>query len=75
MANEEFTKRRRRVRWIWGIAVTVLLLAVGWGLLPRAVQVVAPLYRDDLAFRGARALERAATLPLANPAETAPQRG
>lgn len=39
MANEEFTKRRRRVRWIWGIAVTVLLLAVGWGLLPRAVQV------------------------------------
>jgi len=39
MANEEFAKRRRRVRWIWGIAVAVLLLAVGWGLLPRAVQV------------------------------------
>jgi aspartyl-tRNA(Asn)/glutamyl-tRNA(Gln) amidotransferase subunit A len=34
------------------------------------VQVVAALYRDDLAFRGARALEKAATLPLADPAET-----
>jgi len=31
------------------------------------VQIVAPLYRDDLALRGARALERAASLPLANP--------
>jgi hypothetical protein len=28
---------------------------------------VAPLYHDDLALRGARALERAASLPLANP--------
>ena len=33
--------------------------------------IVAPLYRDDLALRGARALERAASLPLANPAESA----
>ncbi len=38
--------------------------------MPRAVQVVAALYRDDLALRGARAIERAATLPLANPAQT-----
>lgn len=42
--------------------------------MPRAVQIVAPLYRDDLAFRGARALERAASLPLANPAETGQMR-
>jgi len=39
--------------------------------MPRAVQIVAPLYRDDLALRGARALERAASLPLANPSESA----
>jgi hypothetical protein len=43
-------------------------IAVGWD----AVQVVAALYRDDLAFRGARALERAALLPLANPAAAQP---
>ena len=55
-------------------AISVPVALDGEGM-PRAVQVVAPLYRDDLAFRGARALERAATLPLANPAETAPQRG
>jgi aspartyl-tRNA(Asn)/glutamyl-tRNA(Gln) amidotransferase subunit A len=35
--------------------------------MPRAVQVAAALYRDDLAFRAARALERAASLPLAIP--------
>jgi aspartyl-tRNA(Asn)/glutamyl-tRNA(Gln) amidotransferase subunit A len=35
--------------------------------MPRAVQLAAALYRDDLVFRGARALERAAELPLANP--------
>jgi aspartyl-tRNA(Asn)/glutamyl-tRNA(Gln) amidotransferase subunit A len=35
--------------------------------MPRAVQVAAALYRDDLALRAARALERAAELPLANP--------
>lgn len=40
--------------------------------MPRAVQVVAALYRDDLAFRAARALERAATLPDAGLASTAP---
>ena len=31
--------------------------------MPRGVQVVAALYRDDLALRGARALERAAAMP------------
>jgi aspartyl-tRNA(Asn)/glutamyl-tRNA(Gln) amidotransferase subunit A len=50
------------------ISVPVALDAEG---MPRAVQIVAPLYKDDLALRGARALERAATLPLANPAESA----
>lgn len=49
------------------ISVPVALDGEG---MPRAVQVVAALYRDDLAFRGARALERAASLPLANPAQT-----
>ena len=42
--------------------------------MPRAVQVAAPLYRDDVALRLARALERAASLPLANPAETGQMR-
>ena len=35
--------------------------------MPRAVQVAAALYRDDLAFRAARALERAAEVPLGQP--------
>lgn len=35
--------------------------------MPRAVQVAAALYRDDLALRAARALERAAEMPLAAP--------
>ncbi|WP_135468119.1 amidase [Crenalkalicoccus roseus] len=35
--------------------------------MPRAVQVAAALYRDDLAFRAARAIERAAAVPLADP--------
>jgi HlyD family secretion protein len=39
MANEEFARRRRRVRWIWGIVIVALALAVAWGLLPRALQV------------------------------------
>ena len=43
--------------------------------MPRAVQVVAALYRDDLCFRAARAIERAANLPLAEPPETAQARG
>jgi aspartyl-tRNA(Asn)/glutamyl-tRNA(Gln) amidotransferase subunit A len=42
--------------------------------MPRAVQVAAALYRDDLAFRAAAALERAARLPLANPDETGQMR-
>ena len=33
--------------------------------MPRGVQVVAALYRDDLALRAARALERAAAMPAA----------
>jgi len=35
--------------------------------MPRAVQVVAAQGRDDLALRGARALERALAMPEANP--------
>ncbi|GGC61031.1 amidase [Siccirubricoccus deserti] len=35
--------------------------------MPRAVQLAAALYRDDLVLRAARALERAAELPLATP--------
>jgi aspartyl-tRNA(Asn)/glutamyl-tRNA(Gln) amidotransferase subunit A len=35
--------------------------------MPRAVQVAAALYRDDLAFRAARALEVAAEVPIAQP--------
>ncbi len=35
--------------------------------MPRAVQLAAALYRDDLVLRAARALEQAATLPLAEP--------
>jgi len=42
--------------------------------MPRAVQIAAPLYRDDLVFRAARAIERAAGLPLAEPAETGQMR-
>ncbi|MFO1504565.1 MAG: efflux RND transporter periplasmic adaptor subunit [Steroidobacteraceae bacterium] len=38
MANEEFAKRRRRVRLIWGIAALVLAALVAWGLLPRPVE-------------------------------------
>lgn len=44
------------------ISVPVGLDAEG---MPRGVQVVAALYRDDLALRGARALERAAAMPAA----------
>jgi aspartyl-tRNA(Asn)/glutamyl-tRNA(Gln) amidotransferase subunit A len=54
------------------IAVPVGLDAEG---MPRAVQVVAPLYRDDLAFRAARAIERAAAVPLADPEAAAVRRG
>jgi aspartyl-tRNA(Asn)/glutamyl-tRNA(Gln) amidotransferase subunit A len=42
--------------------------------MPRAVQLAAALYRDDLCFRAARAIEHAASLPLANPAETGQMR-
>ncbi|MGG5818137.1 amidase [Falsiroseomonas sp. HW251] len=42
--------------------------------MPRAVQVAAPMYRDDLAFRAARAIEKAASLPLAKPEETGQMR-
>lgn len=36
--------------------------------MPRAVQVVAAMYRDDLCFRAARAIEQAVGLPVAEPA-------
>ena len=52
-------------------AISVPVALDGEGM-PRAVQVVAALYRDDLAFRGARALERAAAIPLADPATAQP---
>jgi len=48
------------------ITVPVGLDAEG---MPRGVQVVAALYRDDLALRGARAIENAVAIPLAQPAE------
>ncbi len=54
------------------IAVPIGLDEAG---MPRGVQVAAALYRDDLAFRAARAIERAASLPLAQPAETGQMRG
>ena len=38
MANEEFAKRRRRVRLIWAVAILVLALLVTWGMLPRPVE-------------------------------------
>jgi hypothetical protein len=37
--------------------------------------VAAALYRDDIALRAARAIERAASLPLAEPAEKVQMRG
>jgi aspartyl-tRNA(Asn)/glutamyl-tRNA(Gln) amidotransferase subunit A len=46
------------------VSVPVGLDAAG---MPRAVQVAAALYRDDLALRAARALERAAEAPAAAP--------
>jgi aspartyl-tRNA(Asn)/glutamyl-tRNA(Gln) amidotransferase subunit A len=46
------------------ISVPVGLDADG---LPRGVQIAAALYRDDLCFRAARALERALTAPAAAP--------
>jgi HlyD family secretion protein len=39
MANEEFAKRRQRVRLIWGIVIALLAGAIVWGLLPRPVAV------------------------------------
>jgi len=38
MANEEFAKRRRRVRLIWAVAILALALLVTWGMLPRPVE-------------------------------------
>jgi aspartyl-tRNA(Asn)/glutamyl-tRNA(Gln) amidotransferase subunit A len=53
------------------IAVPVGLDEAG---MPRGVQIAAALYRDDLALRGAAAIERAAALPLANTDETGQKR-
>ena len=47
-------------------AISVPIGLDGQGM-PRAVQLAAPLYRDDLVLRAARALEKASTLPLAEP--------
>ncbi len=46
-------------------AITVPLKPGADGL-PRSVQLAAPLYRDDLALRGAWAIEQAAPFPLAS---------
>jgi len=43
--------------------------------MPRGVQVVAAPYRDDLAFRAARAIERAAQVPIADPEAAQPGAG
>jgi HlyD family secretion protein len=49
MANEEFVARRRRVRWLWAVAITLSALLVGWGLLPHAMQVdTAKVDRGDV---------------------------
>lgn len=39
MATEQFLTRRRRVRWIWGVAILVCLVLVGIGLVPRPLEV------------------------------------
>jgi HlyD family secretion protein len=38
MATEEFQARKRRVRWIWSVAVAITALAVLWGMMPRATE-------------------------------------
>lgn len=49
MPTEEFAKRRRRVRWVWGIAIAVLAIAVTWGLWPRSIEVdVVSIGRGDV---------------------------
>lgn len=49
MANEEFLARRRRVRWLWALAITASALLVGWGLLPHPLAVdMATVGRGDV---------------------------
>jgi HlyD family secretion protein len=49
MANEQFLQRRRRVRWVWGVAIAVILLLIGWGLWPRPLEVdTATVGRGDV---------------------------
>jgi HlyD family secretion protein len=38
MANEQVEQRRRRVRWIWIIAAALVVAAITWALVPRAVE-------------------------------------
>ncbi len=54
------------------ISVPVGLDAEG---MPRAVQVAAALYRDDLCFRAVRAIEQAVAMPVLEPAAPEPARG
>lgn len=39
MANEEFHSKRRRVRWVWSVAVLVTALIITWLMWPRPLQV------------------------------------
>lgn len=49
MANDTFSKRRRRSRIFWIVAALVTVLLIGFGLVPRATEVdVAVVDRGDL---------------------------
>jgi HlyD family secretion protein len=49
MANEEFLSRRRRVRWLWGVAVLMFALVTLWLLWPNALEVdTATVDRGDV---------------------------
>jgi HlyD family secretion protein len=39
MANEEFRSRRRRVRWLWAMAILVTALVVLWLMWPHPIEV------------------------------------
>lgn len=38
MSNENFMRRRRRVRLFWISTITIATLAIGYGLMPRAIE-------------------------------------
>src|SRR5688572_7241373 len=49
MANDNFNKRRRRVRYFWIAAVVVAAALITWGMWPRPVEVdVAVIDKGDL---------------------------